>query len=542
MHLSHIILIFLCYQSFLSYAGSINPDIVQDLSPISGYIVKIQSPNTYIIDLDDQDGITTGDLFSVITDKENLTHPVTDQVIGKLNEVKAFLRVTQVRKGYAFSKTIHTKQKTGIQPGDRVIRYDRINAQFVDYSGNGKHIYTSLIKQLPQFKWHVYTNSQNPKKLKKQTSLPELFLMNDTKGLEVRDDQNRLIHYYPQNEIYISSVLPIGQYDNMPESMYAAIKTIGKVDGLVLTADFIVNENQLLMATASKNQIEIYHVTPHHIKSVAKQQIPMLHLPIHINWWRPNTIAKPHLTITYWYDQDIESKVFIFDKKMLKTLAYGINFHIAAYDQNHDGNPETLLGQPMDRDSFWDNRVYRLAYFEKALRLVKRFRTPYSFTVYGSTIGDLTGDGYLETIWVTGGVLRIYKGKTFLYKTYVGNTPVQKISYDVDPLVKKTLFRSVSIYPKPLIDDLNHDKLPELYSIHCERPLLTQLGFQSQALKTWVKRIQYQDKMFYSQRVSRIFNTNIQAFTIYNGSFYVIMGFEDRDSEKCFTKIIRWDS
>jgi hypothetical protein len=540
MQFSYILLLFFYFQLSPTYAGTINPDIIQDLSPITGYIVKVQSPDIYIIDLDDQDGIITGDLFSVITEKESLTHPVTEKVIGKINAVKAILRITQIRKGYAFSQCLYMNQKSTIHPGDRVIRYDQIIARFIDDSGNGKHIYTSLIKHLPHFKWYTYKHPQNNKKRIHAGSLPELYLLNEDKGLEVRDDCHRLIHYYPHKEIYLSSVLPLDQYHNIPDGSYAAIETIGKVDDLILTADFLINQNQLFMASATKKQIEIFHIAENHLTSVAKKQIPMQCKPLYINWWRPTSISKPHLTITYWHDQDIESRVFTFDTKTIKTLAYGINYHIAAFDQNHDGNPETLLGQPMDRESFWDNRVYRLAYFDRAIRLIKRFRSPYSFTVCSSAIGDLTGDGYLETIWVSGGVLRIYKGRTFLYKTYIGNTPGQYISYDFDPMSKKTLFRNASIYPKPVIDDLNHDKLPELYTIHCERPWLSQLGFQSQALKTWIKCIQYQNQMFYSHRISRTFNTNIQAFTIYNGHFIALLGFEDQDALNCLTKIVQW--
>jgi len=540
LQLFYILLNFLFYQLSLAYAGTINPDIIKDLSPITGYIVKVQAPNIYIIDLDDQDGITTGDLFSVITEKESLTHPVTEKVIGKINEVKAFLRVTQIRKGYAFSQLIYKNQYANIQPGNRVIRYDQIVASFMDHSGNGKHIYTSLIKQLPHFKWHTYKHPINKKILNNKTSLPELYFINETKGLEIRDDNHRLIHYYPHKEIYLFTVVSLDQYNSIPEHAYAAIETIGQIEGLILGADFLVRQNQLFMASVTKKQIEIFHIAENHMTSIAVKQVPMQYKPIYINWWRPTTISKPHLTITYWHDQDIESRVYTFDNKSITTLAYGINFHIAAFDQNHDGNPETLLGQPMDREVFWDNRVYRLAYFDRAIRLVKRFKSPYSFTVCSSAIGDLTGDGYLETIWVSGGVLRIYKGQTFLYKTYIGNTPGQYISYDVDPTSKKTLFRNVSIFPKPVIDDLNHDTLPELYTIHSERPLLSQLGFQSQALKTWIKCIQYQNQMFYSHRISRTFNSNIQAFTIYNGHFIALLGLEDQDAVNRFTRIVQW--
>jgi hypothetical protein len=536
-----LILILFFYQIPLAHTGTINSEIIKDFSSTTGYVVKRQTPNIFIIDLDDQDGITSGDIFSVITEKESLTHPVSEKVIGKLHDSKAFLQITQIRKGFAFSKIIHTRQNAMIQPGDRVIRYDQINARFIDYVDNGKHIYTGLVKQLPHLKWHVYEISRTNNKPEKLQSLPELYFINDKKGLEVRDDLYRLIHYYPHREIYLSSVLPIGHYDNASENIFAAIETIGKMDELILSADFLVNDNKLLMATATKTQITIYDVAPRKISSIVNKSISIQYQPIYLNWWRPNSTSKPHLTITFWHDQDIESKIFIFEKQQLQLLAYGIHYHITAYDQNHDGNPETLLGQPMDRDNFWDNRVFRLAYFDQALRLVRRFHCPYSFTVSGSTIGDLTGDGYLENIWVTRGVLRIYKGKTFLYKTYIGNTPTQQVSYDVDPTAKKSLFRNASIYPRPVIEDLNHDNLPELYTIHCERPLLNQLGFQSQSLRTWIKCIQYQNKMFYSRRISQIFNSNIQAFTIYNERFYAIMGFEDRDSENSISKIVRWD-
>jgi len=539
--LPQIIYIFIFYQIALSHAGTINSNIIQDFTSTTGYIVKKQSPNIFIIDLDDQDGIITGDIFSVITEKESLTHPVTSNVIGKLHDFKAFLQITQIRKGYAFAKIINTQNDIVIDPGDRVVRYDQIDARFIDYSDNGKHIYTGLLKQLPHIKWHAYEVSNTNREINKLTLLPELYFINDTKGLEVRHDHNRLIHYYPHKEIYVSSVLPGSHYNHTSEKKYAAIETIGKIDELMLAVDFIVSENQLYMASATKKHISVYHIMPHKMTCILSKKIPMQHQPIYLNWWRPYSISRPHLTITFWHDQDIESKIFIFDKQHLKLLAYGIHYHITAYDQNQDGNPETLLGQPMDRDNFWDHRVYRLAYFDQALRLIRRYRTPYSFTVSGSIIGDLTGDGYLENIWITRGVLRIYRGTTFLYKTYIGNTPIQQISYDYDPTAKKSLFRNASIYPRPIIKDLNHDNLPELYSIHCERPLLNQLGFQSQSQRTWIKCIQYQNQMFYSQRISQIFDSSIQAFTIYNKSFYAIMGLEDRDSLNSISKIVRWD-
>jgi len=528
--------VLICFWCDISQAGRINPGIIQDLSPISGYIVKIQSPETMIIDLDASDGITTGDLFSVIVEKESLTHPVTETVIGRLNDVKAIVRITQIRDGYAFSKLIkYTQKKASIKPGDRVIRYDQMRSQFTDHSGNGKHIYTNLLKQLPHLKWRAYAKKKNPEPT-------DLNLIYDHKGLEIKDTHNRLLHFYPHSEIYVPSVMPMDAYQSFEMSgLYENIRTIGKVKGLVYAADFLLMDNSLFMATATNDHIAIYQITSNKVQLVEKQEIPLEHQPISASWWRPTSISKPHLTITYWHNQDIESKVYVLKNQKLSGLAYGINYHLGGYDTNHDGNPETLLGQPIDREYFWDNQLFRLQYFDNALRLFNRFKSPNSFCTYGSVIGDLTNDGFLENIWVRNGVLRIYAGKSFLYKTYVGNSPGQQITYDIDPTSKRSLFRNISIYPRPVMADLiDNDGLKELYVIHSERPLLSHLGLTSQALKTWIKCIRYQNDMFFSQRVSQIFNTNIQALTVFHGDFIVLLRIEDRDTDQRFTKVIRW--
>jgi len=536
----------------LIYAAKINPTIIKDFSSINGYIVKSLSPENFIIDLDSEDGIMTGDLFTVITEKEPLTHPITDNVIGKLDDIKAILRITQIKKGYAFSTLIKKiNNNSSIQPGDRVKRYDQIKTQFIDQNCNGKQLFTLLIKKIPQLSWKPYYRCSNAQKEIINNNLIELNLILTKNGLEVKDLDNRLIHYYPQSEIYINQSVLTGEF--LPKNNFQpfgmsntfqsspAYQTLGKIPEFVYTADFINNAGKLFMAVATNKNISIYHVASNHITRVANKSIPLQHDPIYLNWWRPYSTSKLHLTVTFWHNQNIESKILIFHEQSLKTIAYDINYHLASYDQNNDGNTETLLGQAMDRENFWNNRTFRLLYFDHALRLSKRFKCPRSFTVYGSIIGDLTGDGYLENIWVNNGILRIYQGQTFLYKTYVGDFPNQKITFDIDPDAKKTLFRTASIYPKPIIYDIDNDKQQELLIIHSERPFLSQLGFSNQAVRTWIKCIRYQNKMFYSQRISRVFDSNIQALYMHNGDLILLTGITDRDAEgQSHTNVIRW--
>jgi hypothetical protein len=436
-----------------------------------------------------------------------------------------------------------------IVPGDKVKRYNQIQTQFIDQTGNGKHVYTVLLKKLPHFSWKPYILIQiqsNHSHNLFQSSELNIFFHNQ--GLEIKDRDNRLIHFYPKQHLYEASPLDISQPMNSYPSLeisdiskqYLSLQTLGTIDGFIQSSDFIIDNDQLFMAASDNKHIYVYHIAKNHITQIASLMAPLQYQPIYLNWWRPSTVSEPHLTVTFWNNQDIESKLYVFQNKSLKILAYGINYHLASYDKNDDGNPETLMGQSMDRDTFWNSQSYRLVYFDNALRLSKRFSASRSFTVYGSILGDMTGDGLLETMWIRNGVLRIYQGQSFLYKTYVGDYPNQKITYDLDPASKISLFRNVSIYPKPLFYDVNKDNHPELFVIHSERPFLSQFGFSNQAVRTWIKCIRYHNKMFYSQRITRVFDANIQAITVYQDNLIGLMGITDRDSDQnSYTRIIK---
>jgi len=533
-----------------SFAITINPTIINDLSSVSGYIVKKQSQNVFIIDLDATDGIMTGDLFSVITEKESLTHPITEHVIGKLDQVKAILRVTQVKKGYAYTSVVKVIEKNSvILPGDNVKRYNQMKTQFIDQTGNGKHIFTVLMKNLSHCSWKPYARvPESDKNLQNRVMLSDLNIFFHKKGIEIKDMKGNLIHFYPTQNLYLpksepltQSLIPYPSFEMAGTSRISpSLKTLGKIDGLIQSADFIIDNDQLVMAVADHKRIAIFHIG-NHMTKVCELESPIQYQPLYLNWWRPDTVSPPHLTVTFWNNQDIESKIFVFKNKSLKTLAYGINYHLSSYDKNLDGNPETLLGQSMDRETFWNRRTYQLVYFDRALRLSRRLRLPASFTVYGSIMGDMTGEGYLETVWIRNGILRIYQGKSFLYKTYVGDFPNQRITYDIDPVAKKTLFRDVSIYPKPVFYDMNKDQQPELFVIHSERPFLNRLGFSGQAVRTWIKCIRYHNKMFYSQRVSNVFDSNIQAIKLFKDKFIILMSIADHETDlQSYTKVVTW--
>ena len=80
-------------------------DIIEDFKPIDGYVVLAED-NNFIIDLDGEDGIAIGDIFSVIGPGKKLVHPISQKVIGNLEEVKGVVRVVKIDNGFSHVRPI----------------------------------------------------------------------------------------------------------------------------------------------------------------------------------------------------------------------------------------------------------------------------------------------------------------------------------------------------------------------------------------------------------------------------------------------------
>ena len=99
---------------FTANAATID-EIAEDFKPLTGYVV-MSSEGEYIIDLDDSNGVAINDLFSVITPGKKIIHPVTQKVLGTLEEVKGILKVIRIKPGYSFARAL-AKSKN-IKRGD----------------------------------------------------------------------------------------------------------------------------------------------------------------------------------------------------------------------------------------------------------------------------------------------------------------------------------------------------------------------------------------------------------------------------------------
>ncbi|MDD2273071.1 MAG: VCBS repeat-containing protein [Desulfuromonadaceae bacterium] len=191
------LVIFLLIPVLNASAALVNGALARDFAPASGYIVETAG-NQFIIDLDAKQQIAVGDIFSVVTPGAKIVHPVTKAVLGSLDTVKGFLQITGIKSGYSYCRQISSA--TALQKGDAIRRFQNVDAEFWDYTGQGEAYFTELQSLLPHLQWQGYASSQKGRPT--TPTLPKgksaaLYFILTSQGLEVRSPDFELIHSYP---------------------------------------------------------------------------------------------------------------------------------------------------------------------------------------------------------------------------------------------------------------------------------------------------------------------------------------------------------
>lgn len=191
------LIIFLLIPVLNASAALVNGALARDFAPASGYIVETAG-NQFIIDLDAKQQIAVGDIFSVVTPGAKIVHPVSKAVLGSLDTVKGFLQITGIKSGYSYCRQISST--TALQKGDAIRRFQNVDAEFWDYTGQGEAYFTELQSLLPHLQWQGYASSQKGRPT--TPTLPKgksaaLYFILTSQGLDVRSPDFELIHSYP---------------------------------------------------------------------------------------------------------------------------------------------------------------------------------------------------------------------------------------------------------------------------------------------------------------------------------------------------------
>lgn len=521
-------------------------DITADLKQLNGYVV-MSTDDEYLIDLDAKHGVEVGDLFSVIGVGEEIVHPISQKVIGTLEEVKGVLRVVRISEGFSFARLLGGP--TAIKRGDPIQRFTALKALFWDYSGKNKALFERLQKDLPALKWQDYQVAQDKRPLKPapQTGRNDvlMFIINNN-FLEVRDAQLGLIRQYP-----LPAVTPAGQTmgtapvtgastrgaepqqtagtspafeKEMPSIVdYGSANAVAQLSDNTLMADMLQYNNYQLLAVTDSKKISVYTMESE-LKLLAEGTTRGYGQIMAVKWWYPVSEGPLYLVALAWSDDKIDSTVFVLEKNRLEPVAMGLDTILGSFDLNNDGRPETLLSQEFDAESFFGRRI-KEAYWHNSQLQQRNHKLPLpaKFTVIGGQLADLTSDGKLEAVYVRNGILWIYSGKKLLYnsaKQMGGSLSV--LTYKVNPTVIDYRTTSVFFEIAPVAIDIDNDGRMELISISSDQSAIKVPGIMSTIDNSRLMVFKYNQGTFIKGTIGEPVDAAIQGLEVVDGQIVYV--------------------
>jgi hypothetical protein len=133
----------------LNALAELPEQLKNEFSPISGIII-MPVGDKYLVDLDASSNLQEGDILTLVMPGEKIIHPVSQKVIGTLDIVKGYLRVTQIKSGYSYA-TLLTPDITP-EKGDQVKRYEQVPVRF-ETNQHDPQLEEDLKSGLPQLDW-----------------------------------------------------------------------------------------------------------------------------------------------------------------------------------------------------------------------------------------------------------------------------------------------------------------------------------------------------------------------------------------------------
>lgn len=530
----------------------------EDMRAVSGYVLTEQEGG-YLVDLDARHGLRVGDLLSVVTRGREVLHPVTKEVIGRLDEAKAVLQVTQMKSGFSVARRV--SGAGDIVPGDIVRRFALVTAVFQGTEERSRALYEELRVALPELEWQGLFSAGE-----RSGNMPKTDLVFTLEGNELRllDREGQPLRTWaypvaeepvPRQPAAVAAPQPArpGAGLSMPAPVpapagkdrspvlwttgatdFGPFRNLGELPDRVLMAAFARDADRLLLATVDDEYLRVYGIDGG-LKQLAVQSIRGTALsPLAVAWWRPDKDGSLYLAVTAGeevtrnigrvVETRLSSAIYEFSGQAMRPVAADLPYFLGTSDRDGDGLPETLLGQELSLDSGF-GRTFVLRNEGGKIRAGDPDITlPREFSVPGSIVGDLTGDGKVETAFVRNSVLWIYEGMKRIYKSSsdMGGS-ASTLTYDLNPGAQDTMFTVLSVEIPPFRGDIDGDGVAELLVVASEKGIMKLPGVGASIKKSWVSVLKYEGGTFRKGRLPGELEDPIQGIYADGKQVYLVV-------------------
>ncbi len=491
--------------------------VIEDFAPHDGVVI-MPADGDYLIDLDASKGVQVGDLVSVIALGEKIVHPVSGEILGSLDQTGAILEITQLKTGYAHARPATSGPE--IARGDTVRRFGNIPTVFRDETGKGHEVFTELQHALPNLEWSAGDAGSA------QTESVLSFTLTDD-SLTVLGPSG-LLHTYPRaraDKQPAPVIFPKAQ--TSPEGGAPARFDISypgydidlNLPGTITSADFLRNGSQFLLASANSHDVAVYDLTSDG-RQLARYAIEGTPQILSVAWWTPQGPGQksPFLAVTIWTGQRLTSALLHLQAGHLTEVQTFMPYALGSFDLDGDRLPELLLGQGFSEQSFFARRVVALHLEGDSLEAGDPpIELPGKFTVTGSTLADVTGDGAPETLLSRYGFLYVFSGEKEIYKSrkQVGGS-LSVATWETLPGSEYSQAEHAMIEVAPTAYDLDGDGVREIVVVASDRSSISAPGISPASDAYWLSAVKYRKESFVAGTIGDRINVPIQGLGIHD--------------------------
>lgn len=503
--------------------------IVRDMESLEGHVVMVKD-NDILIDLDQSTGVVVGDIFTLSKAGEKVIHPHTQKMLGVTEEIQAVLKISRVRAGFSHAQSLMGREH--LKKGDKVVRYNNLRVQFMDYTDGGRDFYTGIHRKLPNLNFEAYRQSSTSKGALltngADTSPATLYFILKNKTFEIRDYHSNPLRIYALSDLERRPSIPLTgktkRYGKHSSSETWGIETLYPLPVSCLMADFLKRKNQLLMVSTDGVNIVVFRIGDLN-QPVAETTPSFIGKILSIKWWAPDVDQPPYAAVTIWDGKKVCGALYRMDHNRLTPVVENISRILGAFDLDGDNRPETLLGQDFDSENFFGTDIKKIKLVSnKAILYPFPLSLPARFTVLGGVLADINGDSSLEAVFVRNSILYIYSGKKRTYKSppHMGGS-ASFLTYDTDPASDvNTKTATARIEISPLVLDLDDDGGAELVLVASKKSTLGKLGIVPGLEKSTVTLVKSDGGRYVSRQMGEEQDLSIQGLTFDKGRFLLV--------------------
>ena len=447
-----VIFIFLC--TSVSAEMAVTNKITEDFDAKTGIVIPgpANEKNNIFIDLGTSQGVRVGDLFSVMGEPSTIIHPSTGKEVVLEPSVSSVLGITRAADQYSYAKVIR-----GISPsaGESVRRFTGLSAYFVDPSEQGRAIFSQLRDKLQHIEWLGYLSGARSKAPESFRGL--VFTLAESK-LTVDYAPDWPVASYPvdgsRNEKHVPDN-PATPYLGRGLPFLPYPERVASLPLQPISGDILIRDKELLIASGTQDEIIVSSSVGAMTQEIVRFSVPHRNKLLAVRWWQPKNSKHPILALTTWDGQDVEGMLLQLENNQITELSVGLPYIYGAFDLNGDKTPESLFGQPFDREDFYGQpiREFSLQSDTSLKQHEPRLHFPRSFRVVGSLITDFTGDGEFEFIAINDQKLVVRNAADKIVHRSERNvgTGLSALTYDLYPSQAFSPVIRVNIEPSPVL-------------------------------------------------------------------------------------------